>query len=86
MDETLLADGFEEAFIGFIQRCGEAPIAIYSYEEAVNLLMERDKMTRYEAIEFLDYNVVGGWLGKGTPGFLIKCSLNLFKKIVEDEL
>jgi hypothetical protein len=32
--------------------------------------MERDDMTREEAIEFMDFNVVGAWHGESTPIFL----------------
>jgi len=35
MDETLLADGFEEAFIGYFQRCGKPPVACYNYENKI---------------------------------------------------
>jgi hypothetical protein len=31
--------------------------------------MKRDKMSREEAEEFFDYNVIGAWMGKGTSCF-----------------
>ena len=74
-DTTLKADGFEDAFIGVITRCGQLPIYCYDYEKAVKILMKRDGMKRGDAIEFMEFNVVGAWMGRGTPAFLNKCSL-----------
>ena len=68
---ALLADGFEDAYLGIVTRAGSDPIALYSIKQCVEILMERDEMTDEEAIEFMDYNVLGGYLGEGTPMFLM---------------
>ncbi len=74
-DKTLLADGFEDAFIGYITRVGKPVMAVYSYDVAVGILRDRDGMTEEEASEYIDFNVVGAWVGEGTPGFLVEASL-----------
>jgi hypothetical protein len=74
-DSILKADGFEAAFIGIIVRCGQLPLYCYDYELALQVLMKRDKMERGDAIEFMEFNVVGAWVGQGTPAFLNKCTL-----------
>ena len=67
--EALLADGFEEALIGIgIQFNNE--VAVYDYEKCVKVLMERDKMELGEAIEYMDYNVLGAYVGENTPVFI----------------
>ena len=67
--EALLADGFEEALIGIgIQFNNE--VAVYDYEKCVKVLMERDKMKLGEAIEYMDYNVLGAYVGENTPVFI----------------
>jgi hypothetical protein len=83
-DETLLADGFEEAFVGYFQRCGQPTVACYNYEKAVDILIERDGMSDEDAREYLEFNVVGGWVGAGTPAFLIQSSLDDFNEIMID--
>jgi len=40
--EALLADGFEDAFVGVARRCGQPIIAVYDYSLGVKVLMERD--------------------------------------------
>ena len=66
-EQTLLMDGFDEAFIGFSQRINEPILAVYSYEEIVRVCMERDGMEYDEAVEYVDFNVVGAWVGEQTP-------------------
>lgn len=67
-DQTvLLADGFDEAFIGVSQRINEPLLAVYSYPQMVETLVFRDEMTYEEAEEYLEYNVIGAWVGEQTP-------------------
>ncbi len=32
--------------------------------------MDRDKMTEEEAVEYLEFNTVGAWVGEQTPVFV----------------
>jgi hypothetical protein len=66
-ETVLLADGFEDAFIGLSQRISEPLTAVYSYEKMIDILMTRDSMEHEEAQEFLDFNVLGAWVGPQTP-------------------
>lgn len=68
----MLADGFEAALIGVSEaQPGRPPLAVYDYMKCAEILMERDGMSGEEAIEFLDFNTVGSWVGGGTPVFVI---------------
>jgi hypothetical protein len=66
----LLVEGFDKAFMGVIERCGQPPIAIYDRERCIERLMKRDGMSPEGAEEFFSFNVEGAWVGEGTPGFL----------------
>lgn len=67
-DETvLLCDGFDEAFIGLSQRINEPLLAVYSYDKMVDVLMKRDGMEHDDAVDYLDFNVLGAWVGEQTP-------------------
>ena len=66
--EALLADGFEDALVGYVQQFNKT-LALYSYERCVNILMRRDGMNREDAEEFLSFNTLGAWVGEGTPCF-----------------
>jgi hypothetical protein len=67
----LTADGFEAALIGVsASQPGRPHLAIYDARACVRLLQERDGMTEDEAEEFLEFNVLGAWVGDMTPVFV----------------
>lgn len=68
--EALLADGFEEAYLGIFMRFGQEPLASYDYGKCIDVLMQRDGMSYEDAVEFFDFNVIGAWMGDGTPVFI----------------
>jgi hypothetical protein len=67
--EALLADGFDEALIGILRRFGTPPVACYSYEKCIAILME-DGMSYEDAMEYFEFNTIGAWVGEGTPAFV----------------
>lgn len=70
-ESALFADGFDEALLGIsVFSPGRAPLVAYDYDACVGILVRRDKMTEEEAEEFMEYNVVGAWVGEKTPLFL----------------
>jgi hypothetical protein len=76
-DKTMLFDGFEKAFLGILRRCGQSiPIAIYDYGRCMDILMERDGMEEDEAVEWIEHNSIGAWVGDGTPAMLFRCGLS----------
>ncbi len=68
--EALLADGFDTALVGTVRGYGMAPVALYSYDACVRLLMERDGMSEEGAREFLEFNVLGAYVGEYGPMFM----------------
>jgi hypothetical protein len=67
---ALSADGFDDAIIGRMERFGMDPILAYDWDKCVEILVERDGMDNEEAIEYMDFNVTGAWMGDGTPCFI----------------
>jgi hypothetical protein len=61
-DELLLADGFDDAIIGFDEQGWRV---IYSVRKCIDILMK--DMGELEAIEYFAYNVSGAYLGEKTP-------------------
>jgi hypothetical protein len=63
-EELLMVDGFDEAVIGV-----EAlkMRLVYDINKMRTILVERDKMTFEEAMDFLDHNVLGSYVGEQTP-------------------
>lgn len=69
MSEALVADGFDKAIVG-IGRQFNQQLVIYDEDKCIEILMERDGMTFDEAVEFFEFNVVGAYVGKGTPVYV----------------
>ena len=70
-DERLVkADGLEDAIIGVGSRINMPEVLIYSYNKSVDIFMQRDGMTNKEPLEWMEFNVVGAWVGETTPIFV----------------
>ena len=67
-EEALLADGFEDALIGYVEIYYKL-IALYDKEKCIKILMDRDGMSYEDAYEYFEFNVTGSFVGEGTPAF-----------------
>lgn len=92
MSKPLLADGFDDAFIGYtlIHQTGKM-VAVYDSELCIEILMDREKIiddfeekTLEDAQEYFEFNVLGAYVGEGTPLFLTKCSIEDFNEMEHD--
>jgi hypothetical protein len=68
--EALLADGFEDAILGLAERCSQPHLVVYDAAKCLDILVERDGLSREEAEEYFSFNVTGAWMGEHTPLFL----------------
>jgi hypothetical protein len=68
--EALTADGLDDAILGIAYRAGAAPLVAYSTSQCLQILMDRDGMSYDEASEFFEFNIVGAFVGPGTPVFV----------------
>ena len=69
--EAMLADGFDDAIMGMCIQFGAEPIVAYDYEKCLSILMDRDEMVRADAIDFMEFNVIGSYVGLHTPVFIM---------------
>ena len=69
-EEALLADGFEDAFLGMCEVFNRPPLATYDRDKCTEILIERDGMDYEDAVEFFEFNVAGSWVGENTPIYL----------------
>ena len=71
----LLADGFEDAYIGVVYIFNKV-LSVYDMDLCLDILVKRDGMTREEAQEYFDFNVLGADVGEDTPAFFESISLD----------
>ena len=68
--DALLADGLEDALVGWTVNHHRLGVAIYDADKCVNILVERDGMTPEGAEEFLEFNTYGAYVGENGPMFV----------------
>ncbi len=71
-EEALLMEprsDYDDCIIGVGARFHDGPIAIYSVERILAVLMRNDGVSEEEAQEWFDFNIIGAWLSPGTPIF-----------------
>lgn len=66
-EECLTADGFEDALVGCTY--GANVVAVYDINKMIEVLVE-EGMEYEDAVEFLDYNIVGAYVGDKTPQYI----------------
>ena len=68
IEGMMIADGFDEAIIGYCyDMVASEDRVIYSFDKCVDIL-KRDM--NEEAIEYMEFNVIGAYMGKKTPLFM----------------
>lgn len=73
IDETfeviIYPSGFEDCIVGVGERFGGPPVAVLDVEKMLKK-MEKDGMTREEAIEYFEFNILGAHVGEENPVYL----------------
>ena len=69
-EKLIKADGLEDAIIGVGSRMNMPDVLIYSYNKCVKIFMEKEGWTHEEAVEWMEFNVVGAWVGETPPIFV----------------
>lgn len=68
-DDFVVLDGFDAAIMGVVHRIDAEDALLYDFNKCVNILMERDNITMMDAVEWMDYNICGAFMGPNTPAF-----------------
>lgn len=68
-DEALFPSDLKEAVLGMVERFGQSPLVLMDTRKCLDIFIARDGMTEEEAREFFEFNVIGAWMGEGTPCF-----------------
>lgn len=58
-------------------------VFVYSYDKILDILMIEDGMTEREAIDYIEYNIAGAYVGELTP--ILVRSLDEVEKFIIDK-
>ena len=67
--EMLQMDGYDDCVVGTVSRFGMSPVLCYDLHKVI-AKMVADGMTEEEAYEYYNFNMIGAWVGEGTPAFI----------------
>jgi hypothetical protein len=62
----LIWDGFDDCVVGIGSRCGFDDVVCYDAEKMITTL-EAQGLSYEDAVEHLEYNVLGSYIGPNTP-------------------
>ncbi len=65
---AIILDNFDDCIIGISEQFGEGNRIVYSKDMIIKKLCE--EMSEEEALEYYDYNILGGYFGEQNPIFL----------------
>jgi hypothetical protein len=65
---AIILDNFDDCIIGISEQFGEGNRIVYSKDIIIKKLCE--EMSEEEALEYYDYNILGGYFGEQNPIFL----------------
>jgi hypothetical protein len=69
-ENVMLADGFEDAFVGIARQFNSPPFAVYDRNKCIEILVEQG-MHHDEAEDYFAFNVEGSYVGESTPAFMV---------------
>ena len=69
-NDAVFADGYDDAVIGIVINDKGLPVVAYSIPKIMDILMCDDDMEYEEAYEWFDFNMLGAYVGTGTPAYL----------------
>jgi len=63
--------GCDDAIVGLGHRCGCDTVVVYDYDKLVDVFIQQG-MDEEESIEWIDYNILGAWVGDDTSIILME--------------
>lgn len=66
--KALYPTEFKKAIIGIAEIYGKEPVILLDRSKIIDMMME-DGMEYEEAVEYFDFNIIGSYMGEGTPCF-----------------
>lgn len=67
-EDIIILDDFNEAVLGMVSSF-EGPRVVYNLKTILEIL-QKDGMSREEALEYFNFNILGAYIGPQNPVFL----------------
>ena len=70
-EELLFADDWDDCIIGVTDDFGTIRV-VYDYNKMIEVFVRDNECVYEDAIEYLEYNTLGAYVGKKTPLYIIR--------------
>ena len=70
VESIIVLQGLSRAVIGVSERWGEIPKLVYDKDIIFDILVNDEGMSEDEATEHFYYNILGTYMGEGTPVYI----------------
>jgi hypothetical protein len=68
-EAMFLPEEYHPALVGVGWRFSDGPLPVYNIEVVLEILTQ-DGTSMEDAMEWYQYNIIGSWIGSGTPIFV----------------
>lgn len=69
--EAMIMPGYDDCILGTALQFGKPIVIAYDKDKVISRLMEKDNMTHDDAYDWFEYNMLGSYVGEGTPVFIM---------------
>jgi hypothetical protein len=69
-EDLMFADGFDDAILGVATGFDSARV-VYCYASMVEVMMKDSDMSYEDALDWIEYNTLGSYVGKNTPIYVM---------------
>ena len=66
LNDLILWDGLDDALIGYVMNKDLEPIAVYSYQLALEYYLDQG-FEYSDALEYMHFNIIDAYVGERTP-------------------
>ena len=70
VESIIVLQGLSRAVIGVSERWGEIPKLVYDKDIIMDILVNEEGMSEDEAMDHFYYNIMGTYMGEGTPVYI----------------
>jgi hypothetical protein len=69
--KAIVAQGLEEAFIGYARRANRPSVALYDYYTCIQVLMRDEDFSRDDSVKFMEEFILEHDAGESSPAFAL---------------
>ena len=70
--QARIRPGYDDCILGTAEMFGRPTLIAYDKDKVINKLIRKEGVSHEEAYEWFEYNMLGAYVGDGTPVFIMR--------------